>query len=158
MKIKGVQNLIVSGVNNSNDYYYKARNKGELNNNYKVEGDDISKATDNKKSDIWEKLGSKYDVRNATFDEVCEIFHELYEAKEISISELAMSTLDLSRLPNLKDTSPIARLYRGKSDWINAFEGKAREQLSYGNMTAYHSLIRVSQCLKNIEAQQEKSA
>ncbi len=156
-KNEGVKNMIVSGVNNSSAYYYGTQNKGELNNSYKVEGGKIYKTTENKKNDIWGKLGKKYDVRNATFDEICEICGELYKAKEISNFDLAMNTLDKSRLPNLKDTSPIAKLYRGKNDWIKAFEGKAQKQLSYGNMTAYHSLMKLSQCLRNIEAQQEKS-
>ena len=27
--------------------------------------------------DIWAELGSKYDIRHATFDELCEIAHKL---------------------------------------------------------------------------------
>lgn len=43
--------------------------------------------------DIWTQLGSRYDIHNATFDELCEISHELYANGEISLLDHGMLTI-----------------------------------------------------------------
>ncbi|GGB58513.1 hypothetical protein GCM10011409_39970 [Lentibacillus populi] len=48
-------------------------------------------------SNIWEELSKKYDVTNATFDELKEISMSLYEYGEISFKGHAILTFDFDR-------------------------------------------------------------
>ncbi|MBS4539567.1 hypothetical protein GOQ27_13920 [Clostridium sp. D2Q-11] len=142
----------VSGVNNLNSYYLKPNTTKIVDNNDNFEVKNISHLETDKNDDIWKRLGEKYDVTNATFEEICEIGKELYKAKEITLLELGHLTLDLSRLPGVKENSFIYQFYKGRKNWIEAFKDRAKNQLSFGNMSAYHDFMKCAQYLRRIEA------
>lgn len=141
----------VSRISNSANYYFKPDTKKSVDNNDNFEVKNISQLKTENTNDIWKKLKEKYDVTDATFGEICEISKELYKAKEISLLELGHLTLDLSKLPGVEENSFISKFYKGRKNWIEAFEDRAKNQLSLGNMSGYHSYMKSAQYLKKIE-------
>lgn len=139
----------ISSYNQVNNYYQTSDKKSYPNSqDTKINTNFQSKEEAN--NDIWKKLSERFDVRNATFDDICEIGRELYKAKEISLLELGHITLDVSKLPGVKENSDISLFYKGKKDWIKAFEERAKNQLSYGNMSGYNAFMKSASYLKKI--------
>src|SRR5690554_5373818 len=106
----------------------------------------ISQSTENIKeansqqvnsSNIWRELSNKYDVRNATFEEITEVSKALYDAGEISLKEVAILSFDYEKAtrdlihdatqqgiqisPNFSMYETKANEY-GQRDWIKEFE------------------------------------
>ena len=93
----------------------------------------------NGNSKIWEALGKEYDIRNSSFDELCDMSKRLYEAGQISLFDHATLTFDSSKSPqpikpNLFLTEANAN---GKRDWIAEYEKRAARDLNMGNMMGY---------------------
>ena len=95
---------------------------------------------------IFEELASKYDIRNATFEEVKEIGHALYEAGEMTVKQLMILTFDYDRatqsikMASNGQASPNFTMYEtaadanGKRDWIAEFTARATKDRQYGNL------------------------
>ena len=112
---------------------------------------------------IFEELASKYDIRNATFEEVKEIGHALYEAGEMTVKQLMMLTFDYDRatqsikMATNGQASPNFTMYEtaanadGKRDWIAEFTARAAKDRQYGNLVGYankNEIISILQLLK----------
>ena len=94
---------------------------------------------------IYSDIANKYDIRNATFEEVKEIAQELYGAGAITGLDLAILTFDYDRATrDIKQaanglTSPNFTMYEtntdtfGRRDWIAEFEARAAKDRQYGN-------------------------
>ncbi|MGS0765211.1 hypothetical protein [Syntrophomonas curvata] len=96
--------------------------------------------------DIWAELGSRYDIRHATFDELCEVADKLYSAGQISLGDLAIMTFDWKRAADdlrkdhpdvVADLNIIPADTEGRRDWIAEFEARAKRAFSQGNDGGY---------------------
>lgn len=94
---------------------------------------------DNKNSEIWEELRKEYDIRNSSFDELCDISKKLYQAGQISLFDHAMLTFDPSKSPQpIKPNLCLTEVNaEGKRDWIAEYEAKAARDLKISNMMGY---------------------
>jgi hypothetical protein len=79
--------------------------------------------------EIWEELAREYDIRNATFDELCDMSLKLYRAGQISFQEHGLLTFDPGKSPqtsgftfNLIPANP-----EGRKDWIAEYEARLRQ-------------------------------
>ncbi|PKM76696.1 MAG: hypothetical protein CVU90_10965 [Firmicutes bacterium HGW-Firmicutes-15] len=109
---------------------------------------------------IWEELGKKYDVRNATFDEICDISTKLYSAGQISLGDHLMLTFDWKRAADeLRKTYPetVADLNltpadgNGRRDWIAEFEARTVRDFHADNTKGYIQNQKLTQILGRIE-------
>ena len=117
-------------------------------------------------SDIWKELGSEYDVREATFDEICKISNKLYEAGEITLREHAILTFDYDRATkdiigiarNLgREVSPSYSMYatesngNGERDWIAEYEARIKQDFKQNNMIGYHNNKKILDILNELD-------
>lgn len=113
-------------------------------------------------STVYEELSGKYDVRNATFEEVVEISNVLYGAGEISLAEHALITFDYERATNyLKRNAPGVpanfNMYEtsadsnGRRDWIAEFGARASSHFKYGNLVGYQTNSKVLAILQKLD-------
>jgi len=83
-------------------------------------------------SDIWGELSQEYDIRNATFDQFCEVANSLYDVGQISSFERAYMTLSLDKLRQYENDITVSSFYAtpassdGKRDWIAEYEARLR--------------------------------
>ncbi|MBE1554694.1 hypothetical protein [Sporosarcina limicola] len=105
-------------------------------------------------SNLYKELSSRYDIRNATFEEVLEISSALYEAGEITSTEHGLMIFDYERATNyLKRNAPGVsssfNMYEtpadsnGRRDWIAEFGARASKSLKYGNLIGHQSNQKV---------------
>ena len=112
---------------------------------------------------IYSELANDYDIRNATFDEVKEIAHKLYEAGAIKVKDLMTLTFDYGRAtqdikaaanglasPNFSMYETIADA-AGKRDWLAEFEARAAKDWQYGNLIGHANKTKIIQILQLIE-------
>lgn len=103
-----------------------------------------------KSSDIWAELVEKYDVRNATFEEISEATYKLYEAGEVSFQDLTVLTFDWNRaakylrqnvknatVPIRSDLNLTSANAEGKRDWIAEYKARVKRDLDIGNLLGY---------------------
>ena len=114
--------------------------------------------------DIWAELGSKYDIRHATFDELCEIAHKLYSAGQISFGDMAIMTFDWKRAADdlrkghpdvVADLNLVPADSKGRRDWIAEFDARAKRAFNQGNDGGYIRNQRIADVLRRIS--REKS-
>lgn len=108
---------------------------------------------DNNSEDIWQKLAKKYNIRNATFDELCDMSKKLYEAGQISLFHHAILTFNPSKSPQpIKPNRCLTGADDdGKRDWIAEYEARAAKDLKVGNMMGYmvnKDIIRILERLQ----------
>ncbi|WP_431026987.1 hypothetical protein [Lysinibacillus sp. LZ02] len=113
--------------------------------------------------DIYEELSSKYDVRNATFEQIVDISHALYEAGELSLGEVAILTFDYGRATqSIKEVakgsaSPSFDMYEtkanamGQRDWIAEFEARATKDIQYGNLIGHSHKKKILHILQQLD-------
>ncbi|HQA07698.1 MAG TPA: hypothetical protein PKW25_06475 [Syntrophomonadaceae bacterium] len=110
--------------------------------------------------DIWTKLGSKYNVRYATFDELCEIAITLYKEGAISAGDCAMMTFYGKRAADdlRKDYPDVIADFKltpadseGRRDWIAEFAARAKLAFSQGNDKGYIQYQRLADILRKID-------
>lgn len=117
--------------------------------------------TKNGSSAIWGELSSKYDVRNATFDEIEKTSIALYEAGEISFTELSLITAPYAAERHLKENvphllSPNFSMYHtaadeyGRRDWIAEFESIASSSFKYGDLIGFQNNTKVYKSLQKL--------
>ncbi|HHY74688.1 MAG TPA: hypothetical protein GX497_15965 [Bacillus bacterium] len=113
-------------------------------------------------TNIYENLSNKYDVRKATFEEIKEISHSLYEAGEISLKEVAILTFDYERATNdiknqVGSVSPNFSLYEteanknGQRDWIAEYEARAAKFFQSGDLVGYQNSTKILNILREIQ-------
>ena len=114
--------------------------------------------------DIWAELGSKHDVRHATFDELCKIAHKLYSAGQISFGNMAIMTFDWKRAADdlrkdhpdvVADLNLVPADSKGRRDWIAEFDARAKRAFSQGNDGGYIRNQKLADILRRIS--REKS-
>lgn len=104
-------------------------------------------------SEIWGELAGAYDIRNATFDELCEISLKLYEEGQISLKDHGILTFNPSKSPqtpgltiNLTPASP-----EGRMDWIAEYEARLKRDLEINNLLGYANNQKIVQILKCLD-------
>ena len=112
---------------------------------------------------IFDELADKYDIRNATFEDVKEIGHAVYEAGVMTIKQLMILTFDYDRATQyIKMTtngqaSPNFTMYEtastadGKRDWIAEFTARATKDRQYGNLVGYANKNEIISILQLLE-------
>lgn len=88
---------------------------------------------------IWEELAKKFDVRNASFDELCDVSSQLYLAGQISLFDHAILIFEPEESPHTvrPDICITAAGADGKRNWIREYEARAARDLKAGNMLGY---------------------
>lgn len=114
-------------------------------------------------STVYKGLSSKYDVRNATFEEIVEISNALHAAGEISLQEHGVLTFDFGRATEyLKRNapgyvSPQFDMYEtsvnsnGQRDWITEFEARASSHFKYGNLVGYQTNSKIHLIMQKLD-------
>lgn len=89
--------------------------------------------------DIWKKLTQKHNIRNASFDELCDISMNLYNSGKITLKEHAIITFNPNNSSQLIDFNYFLSKPSkdGKYDWINEFELRAERNQKLGNTLGY---------------------
>lgn len=130
-----------------------------INKNHNVE--QINSLTQEKNTDILEEISRNYDVRNATFEEICEIARKLNDAGLISDMELGLIVLDCNRL--LEQIRPYVKGYlvsdlnltpansEGRRDWIAEFEARKDLDFRINNLLGYKSNKNIYTILKKLD-------
>lgn len=112
-----------------------------------------------KSVNIWTQLTDKYDIRHASFDELCELSTSLYDAGEISLFDHAMFTFDWKRAAaDLAKTFPDAVSdlnltpadAAGNRDWIAEFEARAKRDFRTNNIRGYVENQKLSKILRQL--------
>lgn len=114
--------------------------------------DSVEKIKDNS-TGIWSELKDKYDIRNATFDELSNISSQLYKAGEISLLDHAIITFNPSKSklavkPNINATQGTQD---GRRDWIVEFQSRAYRELKNNNLQGYIQNKRISGILSRLD-------
>jgi hypothetical protein len=103
-------------------------------------------------SNIWEELAKEYDIRNASFQELCDISFKLYEAGEISFFDLGVLIFDPSKSP--QKVRPNIFLTKastgGRRDWIAEYEARANMDFKIGNTLGYKNNRRILDILRRL--------
>ncbi|HBQ27196.1 MAG TPA: hypothetical protein DD791_12440 [Syntrophomonas sp.] len=124
--------------------------------------DNSGTASKDASKDIWAELGSKYNVRHATFDELCEIAHKLYSAGQISFGDMAIMTFDWKRAADdlrkghpdvVADLNLVPADSKGRRDWIAEFDARAKSAFSQGNNFGYIHNQRLADILRRINGE-----
>ena len=113
-------------------------------------------------STVYKDLSRKYDVRNATFEEIVEISNVLYEAGEITLTEHTLITFDYERATNyLKRNTPgvpanfnmheTSANSNGQRDWIAEFGARASSHFKYGNLVGYQTNSKIIAILQKLD-------
>ena len=122
----------------------------------KIETNEVDEA-------IYSDLATKYDVRNATFEEFSEIANALYGAGEITFLQSSLMRFDYDRATReLKSelgnkAAPDFSLYEtnsdssGRRDWISEWEAKLSKDMKYDVMGFHHTkgILTVLKKLEN---------
>lgn len=128
--------------------------------NKTVENNQKSRSIQTDSFAFYEEISNKYDVRNATFEEIVEMSNELYEAGEISLKDHAVLTFDFGRatnhlkqnapgyIPNSFDMYETSANSNGQRDWIAEFGVRASKNLKFGNLIGHQSNLKVIDILE----------
>lgn len=144
----------------SNKASVNTESKPEFSINHAVEDNQTSSSAQKKSFAFNEDISNKYDVRNATFDEIVEMSNELYEAGEISFKEHVVLTFDFGRATNnLKQNAPgyitssfdmyeTSSNSNGQRDWIAEFGARASKDFMFGNLIGHQHNMKVIDILE----------
>ncbi|AOT72897.1 hypothetical protein [Geosporobacter ferrireducens] len=117
-----------------------------------TEDEKTKKQPDNMNRDAWKELAEKYNIRNASFDELSEISTTLYQSGEISLFEHALLTFDPSK--SLQSIKPNLCLTKANSeekrDWITEYTTRAERDLKMGNMKGYTNNKQIQKILEHL--------
>lgn len=99
--------------------------------------------------ETWGEIARKYDIRNASFSELCDIASELYGSAEISLFEVAVLTFDPSQSPQpIRPNMNLTQAnHEGRRDWIVEYQERARRDMKIGNTLGYAQNEKVVQLL-----------
>jgi hypothetical protein len=130
-------------------------------NDFRVEDDRVANPS------MWNELAQKYDITNASFNEICTISRKLYDAKQISLlehSQLSFMPRALANhLKNIQKIMPDAKNHplltlrdttnnweEEKINWIEEFEAKMELSKKGGCFRAYNNQKKVVGFLKRL--------
>lgn len=156
-------NSVTSYQSNSS---LKSINKQQENgkeNNFTIlhpnESTQLATSDDSNTSNVWSELSEKYNVRNATFDDIKEISSRLYEAGEISFRDHSILTFDYDRAVNYlkahfhgKTTIDVSTNNQNKAkDWIAEFENRTQKSRQFGDLISYQGNMNVLNILHQLD-------
>jgi hypothetical protein len=140
----------ISGINSQINYYQqknKVSNKQLVNikgniKNSKVKDDRVANPA------IWDELSKKYNITNASFNEISTISRKLYDAKQISLGDHGSFTLIPQIKARLKArfnqnknpflTSNKQNWKEEKINWKEEFEAQIERDRKNGNILGYN--------------------
>ncbi|NLE00642.1 MAG: hypothetical protein GX640_12290 [Fibrobacter sp.] len=103
-----------------------------------------------KNSNIWNELSEKYDVCNASFEQLCELSCTLFRAGEISLIEHAIITFyPVNSIQRSEYNSPDSS--SSGINWISVFKARLTKELVSGNTAGYRNtgtIIKIIEQLK----------
>ncbi len=106
---------------------------------------DVGKDAANKES---AKIVSKADLSNCTFEEMCVVARELFDAGQISVITHLFMTLDLSKGSTDDNQTPIDAY--GRRNWLAEFS--ARAKVAFGSdMDQYARYNNIFLTLKRVQ-------
>lgn len=103
-------------------------------------------------TDIWVELASKYNIKNATFEELSNLSTELYKAGEISLFEHGLMTLrDPSKSSLFKFTNNLTAADKyGRRDWVVEFQARMERDQKINNDLGYKNNLRAFEILSRL--------
>jgi len=113
---------------------------------------EIQDARNDNPSDVWKELAEKFNVQNASFDDIKDISMQLYNAGQINGFECAMLAFDPSESPqSIKPNLFLTQAdTNGKRDWISEYEARSAQNLEMGNLQSYKNNQRTLEILKKL--------
>jgi hypothetical protein len=101
------------------------------------------------------ELSQKYDIRNCTFEEFCEIADELFIAGKISVREHTLMTFD-ERWAIVGVEGAASPFFTtddmyGKIDWIAEYGARANFYFKAGVIETYASDLNILSVLKKLD-------
>lgn len=156
--------LVLNASNYQPNVYPITQSKVQSKSDYAVFTVDNSDNAADASKDIWAELGSKYDIRHATFDELCEIANKLYSAGQISLLDHSIMTFDWKRAADdlrkdhpdvVADLNLVPADSEGRRDWIAEFDARTKRDFSQGNDIGYIHNQKLADILRQIS--REKS-
>lgn len=104
-----------------------------------TEGAVIQKVEGGKNLNIWSDMAQQIDIRNASFEELCDVSLALYQTGQITLLDHASLTFN----PNQSPQELIGNYFMtkvnadGKRDWIAEYEARAARDLKMNNLSGY---------------------
>ena len=120
---------------------------------FSINNEKIEIKNGNKNStDIWVELANKYNIKNATFEELSNISKELYKAGEISLFEHGLMTLrDPSKSSLFKFTNNLTAADKnGRRDWIVEFQARMQRDQKTNNELGYKNNLKAFEILSRL--------
>lgn len=104
-------------------------------------------------ADIWSELAAKYDIRNSSFNELCEVSARLYQAGQIYLFDYAMLTFDPDKSTQpVKPDIYITEANAGdKRDWIVEYEARAVKALKMNNKIGSKVIKNILKILERLK-------
>lgn len=99
-------------------------------------------------ANIWKELSEKYNIHNASFEDLCDISKSLYSAGQISLFDHGMLTFRYS-IPNMDNATP--SYSNGNKDWAAEFQARGQQQLKLNNMDGYVLFQRLAGILDKLD-------
>ncbi len=112
----------------------------------------ITEKESSNNSSVWEELGNKFDIRNASFEELCDISMTLYKAGQISLLEHGILTFDPSKSPQpVKPNLCLTPANEdGRRNWIAEYEERINQDLKIGNIVGLNNNKKILEILKHL--------
>jgi hypothetical protein len=103
-------------------------------------------------SSVWEELKKKYDVNNASNDEISAISTTLYNSGQISLRDHATLTFDPSKSPQqINGTIYLTQANGNKRNWITEYQARAEQSLKFGDTQSYIQNKHIEEILERLQ-------
>jgi hypothetical protein len=103
-------------------------------------------------SSVWEELKNKYDVKNASNDEISAISTILFNSGQISLRDHATLTFDPSKSPQqINGTIYLTQMNGNKRNWINEYQARAEQSLKFGDSQSYIQNKHIIEILERLQ-------
>lgn len=126
----------IAAVSSTNKEFYERHNT-----DHSLSREELAaiEQTVGENANIWAELSEKYDIRNSSFNELCEISAKLYQAGQIYLFDHAMLTFDPNSLAHPAKAFKYLTTASsdGKRDWIAEHEARVKRDLENGNTIGY---------------------
>jgi len=112
-----------------------------------------------KNAGIWEELAKKFDVRNASFDELCDISSQLYLAGQISLFDHVILIFEPEESPQTVsyDICLTEADADGKRNWLREYEARVARDLKAGNTLGYKVNKNILSILERLQQSRKAS-
>lgn len=109
---------------------------------------------------VWKALREQFDIRRASFADLCSISRGLYETGEIALKEHAILTFNPESSPQWNEVSkgqenPHYFLTKadslGRRDWIKEYEARVEADRRIGNVLGYKNNLTLLTILTRLQ-------